>query len=105
MSQKIRVLLSKDFFEKDLEYIHSQLVENVELVKPAAFTPEAIAGAVKDNIHAILGEPPAKVVLDNAKDLKLIQVPWTGVDRLDFELLKQYPFLVCNSHSNAVVVA
>jgi len=105
MSQKIRVLLSKDFFEKDLEYIRSRLAENIEVVRPAAFTQEVIAEAVKDNIHVLLGEPPAKVVLDNAKDLKLIQVPWTGVDRLDFELLKQYPFLVCNSHSNAVVVA
>jgi phosphoglycerate dehydrogenase-like enzyme len=105
MSRKIRVLLCKNFFEKDLEYIRSRLAENVEVVRPAAFTQEVIAEAVKDNIHVLLGEPPGKMVLDNGKDLELIQIPWTGVDRLDFELLKQYSFLVCNSHSNAKVVA
>ncbi|MBN1795539.1 MAG: hypothetical protein JW804_02595 [Sedimentisphaerales bacterium] len=105
MSEKIRVLLVKNFFEKDIEYIRARLLDSVEIIRPSEFTPETIAQAVKDNIHVVLGEPKTKAILDNASSLKLIQIPWTGVDRLNFDLLKQYPFLVCNSHSNARIVA
>ena len=34
-----------------------------------------------------------------------MQIPWTGVDNLNFELLKKYNVTVCNSHSNSLAVA
>lgn len=37
--------------------------------------------------------------------LKLIFVPWTGVDRLNFELLRKYKIPVANSHGNARTTA
>ena len=105
MSSKIRVLLGKNFFQKDLEYITSRLAENVEIVTPPDFSSETLAEVVKNEIDVFLGEPSSKNILDNAASLKLIQIPWTGVDRLNFDLLRQYPFPVCNSHSNARAVA
>jgi len=105
MSDTIRVLLVRKFFEQDLNYIKSRLADNIELIDPGDYSAETLSHAVRDNIHAMLGEPPAKPVLENAKHLKLIQIPWTGVDRLDFDLLRKYDFTICNSHSNAIVVA
>lgn len=37
--------------------------------------------------------------------LKLVIIPWTGVDRLDFGLVKKYSIIVANSHGNARTVA
>jgi phosphoglycerate dehydrogenase-like enzyme len=105
MEQKIRVLLLRKFFDEDLAYIRAHLSAAIELVAPAQFTPQALAEAADGNIQAMLGEPQSKEILDNARDLKLIQIPWTGVDRLNFQLLRRYHFTVCNSHSNARVVA
>ncbi|MBI2843333.1 MAG: hypothetical protein HYX78_08030 [Armatimonadetes bacterium] len=101
----IRVLMTKPFFPEDIAYLRDELVEDVELVQPREFNVETLAEAVRDRIDALLGDQIAKPILDNAVQLRLIQVPWTGVDRLDFDLLKQYPVAVCNSHSNAGVVA
>jgi len=102
---KIRVLLTKRYFQEDISYLRRNLVESVELIQPAGFTSEAIAQAARDDVHVLLGDHVAKETLDNAKGLRLIQIPWTGVDRLDFELLNKYPVVVCNSHSNAGIVA
>ena len=38
-------------------------------------------------------------------NIKLIQVPIAGIEKLDFELLSRYDIPVCNSHSNALPVA
>lgn len=103
--RKIRVLTTKAFTPGDIEYMRARLHQNVELVIPADFAPETLTRAVQDDIQALLGEGLSKSLLDAAPDLKLIQIPWTGVDRLDFELLRQYSVPVCNSHSNATVVA
>jgi len=44
--------------------------------------------------------------LEKAKKLSHIQVPWTGVESLDFDLLKEYPNItVSNSHSNSLAIA
>lgn len=105
MNVKIRVLLTRRFMPEDMDYIRSRIAPNVELIVPDDLGPAALAEAVQNGAEVLLGEPPGKEVLDKAKDLRLIQVPWTGVDRLDFALLRQYPFTVCNSHSSAGVVA
>ncbi|WP_455142968.1 2-hydroxyacid dehydrogenase [Candidatus Hodarchaeum mangrovi] len=44
--------------------------------------------------------------LEKAKKLSHIQVPWTGVESLDFNLLKEFPNItVSNSHSNSLAIA
>lgn len=105
MDDKIRVLVTRRFMPEDLKYIADRLDVGVELMVPTAFQPDVLSEAVKNGVGVLLGEPPDKEVLDRAEDVRLIQVPWTGVDRLNFQLLRQYPFIVCNSHSNARVVA
>ena len=38
--------------------------------------------------------------------MKLIQIPWTGVDNLNFDLLSNYNTIqIANSHSNSILVA
>ncbi len=100
----IRVLLTRAFFDDDLAYLWAGLRPDVELVTPPAFTPEALLAAVGD-VDALLGDTLTRSLLERGARLRLIQVPWTGVDRLDFALLRDFPVTVCNSHSNAVPVA
>jgi len=44
-------------------------------------------------------------LLEHTINLKFAQVPWTGIDNLDFSLLRRFNVILCNSHSNAFVVA
>lgn len=101
----LRVLLTKRFFEEDLAYLRARLLPEVELVFPPEYTVEAIAETASPEIGVLLGEVIARPVLERATRLRLIQIPWTGVDRLDFALLREYRVTVCNSHSNAQAVA
>jgi phosphoglycerate dehydrogenase-like enzyme len=100
----VRVLATKNFFANDLAYLRAGLGPTVELIMPPTFTADCIAECAS-NIHVLLGDTLTKHILESAQDLRLIQVPWTGVDRLDFALLQQYDVPVCNSHSNARAVA
>jgi phosphoglycerate dehydrogenase-like enzyme len=101
----LRVLATKNFCEDDVAHLRAGLNPAVELVMPPAFTVDAVADAVQDKVHVLLGEMITKEILDNGRHLRLIQIPWTGVDRLNFSVLRQYNLPVCNSHSNATIVA
>jgi len=105
MSDRIGVLLTKHFFQEDIDYLSSNVLENVSFIVPSEFTTEAIADAVKNDVNVLFGPHIAKSILDNGKSLQLLQVPWTGVEALGFELLRKYDIAVCNSHSNATVTA
>lgn len=100
----IRVLLTRAFFADDLAFLQAGLRPDVELVTPPAFTPEALTDAAPD-ADVLLGDNITRELLEKGTRLRLIQVPWTGVDRLDFPLLRQFAVPVCNSHSNALPVA
>ena len=48
----------------------------------------------------------SKAFMEKANILKHIQVPWTGSETLDFDLLAHYPQVtVSNSHSNSLAIA
>ncbi|NHJ04367.1 MAG: hypothetical protein EAX90_06060 [Candidatus Heimdallarchaeota archaeon] len=47
----------------------------------------------------------SQAFLSSDVKLKLILIPWTGVERLDFQLIKKFPIKVANSHGNARTVA
>lgn len=102
---KIRVLATKKFLEEDLSFLRSGFSSRVELIVPSTYSDSMIAELAAERVHVLLGERISKEILDRASDLLLIQIPWTGVDRLDFNLLRRYRIPVCNSHSNAGVVA
>ena len=58
------------------------------------------------NIEILIAYKVNKETLKKAKKLSHIQVPWTGVESLDFNLLKEFSYLtVSNSHSNSLAIA
>jgi len=100
----MKVLCTKPFFDSDINYINERLDSGIELVFPSSYTQEDIVSASKD-AEVLLGGLITEELLSEAKNLKFIQIPWTGVDRLDFSLLLKYKPIVCNSHSNSFIVA
>jgi phosphoglycerate dehydrogenase-like enzyme len=100
----LKVLVTKKLQESDKQFIEKGVKGNCELIYPEEYNEKCIKDLVVD-ADVLLGNFITKNILDNAKKLKLIQIPWTGVDFLDFDLLKRYDFTVCNSHSNALAVA
>lgn len=101
---KIRVLPLRAFFPEDLKFLRDRLDPRVELLELKDFTPAALAAAAGD-ADVLLGGSVAPAVLAAAKKARLLQVPWTGLDTLDLGRLKRSGLKVCNSHSNAGVVA
>lgn len=101
----LQVLLGRRFAEADIAYLKARVRDDVALVAPADYSAQGLGRALADGAEVLLGEPPAEEVLARATRLRLIQVPWTGVDRLDFAALKRAGVTVCNSHSNGGVVA
>lgn len=100
----LKVLITKSLQEADKNIIEEGIKNNYEIIYPEKYNEECIIDLVQD-ADVLLGNLVSKDILDKALKLKLIQVPWTGIDFLDFDLLKKYNFKVCNSHSNALVVA
>jgi phosphoglycerate dehydrogenase-like enzyme/ribonuclease HI len=79
-------------------------LKEVEVVIGGTFSKEDLEQAKKLKLIQI---PFAGVdKLDQAKKLKLIQIPFAGVDKLDFSLYKNYPeIFICNIHANKFAVA
>lgn len=100
----MKVLLTKKFFQQDLDYIQERILEGIELIQPKDFSEEALSESV-EQVEILLGSFVSDQLLQKAKNLKLIQVPWTGVDNLDYEILSRYEVPIANSHSNAGIVA
>lgn len=84
-------------------YIRDKLGEGYNIFFPESSSSEEILEHVKD-ADVLVGTNITKQMLE-CSSLKLIQIPHAGVERLNFELLKQYDIPVCNSHSNAQSVA
>jgi len=99
-----KVLLTKAFFDTDLAYLKAGLDSSVEIIKPAEFTEEGVLAALAD-ADVLLGGMLTEPVLKAAANVAFFQIPWTGVDTLDFKLIEQTKATVCNSHSNSTVVA
>ncbi len=89
---------------QDIEYIQSNISPNIQLVFPASFDENMLINYVPD-AEVLLGGFFSEALLSHAKKLKFAQIPWTGVDNLDFDLLRRHNVLVCNSHSSSEVVA
>lgn len=101
----MKVLLTKKFMQSDIDYISKGLIAGVELVEPDEFSESGVLAKI-DVVDALLGGLVTEKILKQSPHIKLIQIPWTGVDNLSFELLAKYPSTVlCNSHSNSFVVA
>ena len=103
-----KIVMTRSLLQADQDYITnglSKLVGNsFELIAPDTYDEEGICKVCAD-ADVLLGPFVTKKILETAKNLKLIQVPWTGMDTFDFSAMQGFDVPVCNSHSNAVVVA
>lgn len=100
----IKVLVTKKLMQSDIDYIEHRLVQGVELIYPSTYDEQGLIEAAND-ATVLLGGFFSSGLFDACKKLQFAQIPWTGVDSLNFDLLQKYKVTVCNSHSNSNVVA
>lgn len=101
----MNVLLTKKFMSADVEYLKARLVDGITLIEPVDYNEAGILEKI-ESAQALLGGMVSESVIKAASHIKLFQIPWTGVDNIDFKLLQKYSIdCVCNSHSNGSVVA
>ena len=81
------------------------LSDGITLIEPEEYTEACVVGKIA-SARALLGGMLTENVVEKSKHIELFQIPWTGVDNIDFSLLARYNVdCVCNSHSNSAVVA
>lgn len=104
----MKIVLTRSMLPGDIQYIKNgldrEIVGEYEIVIPAEFTEDGICAQVND-ADVLLGPYVTKKILETAKNLKLIQVPWTGMDTFNFSAVRDYEIPICNTHSNADAVA
>lgn len=101
---EIKILPTRKFFEKDIEYIKSKISSECEFLIPDNYSVDALKKYATE-ANVFLGGLISKELCAAASKLKFIQVPWTGVDNLNFKEIAEIGIPVCNSHSNASAVA
>lgn len=104
----MKIVLTRSMVPGDIQYIKEGLDKVIagqyEFVVPSEYTEDGIC-AVATNADILLGPYVTKKILETAKHIKLIQVPWTGMDTFDFSSVQGCTVPVCNTHSNADSVA
>ena len=104
----MKIVLTRSMVPGDIQYIKDGLDKKIkdqyELIMPEEFTEDGIC-AVCSGADILLGPYVTKRIVETAGDLKLIQVPWTGMDTFDFSSVQGINVPICNTHSNADSVA
>lgn len=104
----MKIVLTRSMVPGDIQYIKCGLDKEIdgqyELVAPDEFNEDGIC-AVCSDADILLGPCVTPKILETAKNLKLIQVPWTGMDTFDFSSVQGCTVPICNTHSNADSVA
>ncbi len=104
----MKIVLTRGMAEGDIKYIKDGLDLAVkgqyEIIVPSEFSEDGICTLCND-ADVLLGPFVTKKILGTAKKLKLIQVPWTGMDTFDFTVVQDCTVPICNTHSNADSVA
>ncbi len=86
-------------------YYQSQLGKSFRLLFPNDLSDSALMEYASE-IDILVAYKLNSEFLEKATRLKHIQVPWTGSETLDFELLRKFPAItVSNSHSNSLAIA
>ena len=102
-----KILITRHMLDQDKEYISDGLKSTVGdcfLLEPNTFDEDTLVREIVDT-DVVLGSYVTPKMLEAAKQLKLIQVPWTGMDTFDFSATRGFDIPICNSHSNADAVA
>lgn len=100
----MKVLLSKALMAADREYIAARLEPGIDIVDPPEWNEAGVLKALPE-ANVVMGGLLSEAVLAAGQHVAFWQIPWTGVDTLNFELLERTNATVCNSHSNAGIVA
>lgn len=104
----MKIVLTRSMLPCDIQYIKAGLDKEIkneyEFVVPSEFSEDGIC-AVCSDADILLGPFVSQRILSTAKELKLIQVPWTGMDSFDFSSVQGCSIPICNTHSNAESVA
>ena len=104
----MKIVLTRSMLSGDIQYIKDGLDREIagryEIIIPEDYTEEGICAAA-ENADVLLGPFISKKIIETASYLKLIQVPWTGMDTFDFSSVQGISIPVCNTHSNADAVA
>ena len=100
----VNVVLTRKFFDADLQFIKSGVKEGANIIIPEAFAEDDLIKYAPE-ADIFFGPVISKRLCEAATHLQFIQVPWTGVDNLNFDLIREIGVKVCNSHSNAYAVA
>ena len=103
-----RILLTRSMAPGDIQYLRDKMDPAVagryEFIVPEAYDEESLC-ALAGDADVLLGPYVTPEILKRAGKLKLIQVPWTGMDTFDFSAVQGCRVPVCNTHSNADSVA
>lgn len=104
----MKIVLTRSMLPEDIQYIKDgldkEMKDQYDFVIPEEFTEDGIC-AVAEDADVLLGPYVTNRIVGTAKHLKLIQVPWTGMDTFDFHSVEGCRVPVCNTHSNADSVA
>lgn len=104
----MKIVLTRSMVPGDIQYIKDGLDKEIkneyEVIVPEEFTEDGIC-AVCSDADILLGPYVTPKIIETAKNLKLIQVPWTGMDTFDFSSVQGCKVPICNTHSNADSVA
>ena len=103
----MKVLFGTDFaIQKSIIKHFAELDdENLEFVVPEKYDNQTLLKYAPET-EILIRPTISKEFLEHAPKLKHIQIPWTGSERIDFELLKSYPHVtISNSHSNSLTIA
>lgn len=90
---------------KNWEELYKKAKEEEKFKGEIEFFPKEKFNEVKDEIEVIIGGFIDKESIINSKNLKLIQVPYAGVDPIPFDAVKEKGVIVSNAHENALTVA
>ncbi len=98
----LKVVLTYNPGDEVVRWLKSKVSSNVEIF----LIEEIIFGDLKDAKVLIGGKIP-KEILNLAKNLKYVIVPWSGINIVNVdEILKYHPQIrIINSHGNALTVA
>lgn len=100
----MKVLLTHPFLPADINYIKERIVKGIEIIIPHDFDEMTLISYAYD-VDVLFGGFISRPLLESAQKLSFIQIPWTGIEKVNIELLIEKKIILCNSHSNSLVVA
>jgi len=98
-------MVKPQLWEKAFNELNKKEKLDLEFIIPETDERKNIKKYLKE-VEVVIGGTFSKEDIEQAKKLKLIQIPFAGVDKLDFSLYRNYPdIFICNIHTNKNAVA